>query len=482
MNTQNPLGKNLADLKFSNRLFKSCPFLSARVRPQPLKQPQVLHYNKSLMKRLGLNESLVDSPSFLRFCNGDLEFDGVVFGATVYSGHQFGHYVPQLGDGRALMIGEIESPEGHFEFQLKGSGLTPFSRMGDGRAVVRSSIREYLASAHLKALRVPTTEALSIIKGEDDVYRETVEKGAIVVRVAPSFLRFGHYQFFSRDEENLRALVEFTIDHYFSEYAGHPNRYNLFFQDVIKRTAKLFAEWQAIGFAHGVLNTDNTSIIGLTIDYGPFGFIENLDLDFICNHSDHEGRYSFGNQAPIGLWNLTRLGEALGLLISSEDQARALQTYPGIFHFEYQRIMRAKCGLYKQLPGDEDFLRDTLNMLVKTSFDYTQFFRALCYYKIGETSLKNLPSDPRLSDWLKTYDQRLQREEMNEELRREQLIIINPKFILRNYLAQLVIDNHQKLDDLFNVLSHPFAEWPEFEEWARPTPPEHRSIAVSCSS
>ncbi len=476
------MGKNLADLKFSNRLFKSCPFLGARVRPQPLKHPQVIHYNKDLMQRLGLNLSLIDSPSFLRFCNGDLEFDGVVFGATVYSGHQFGHYIPQLGDGRALMIGEIESPEGHFEFQLKGSGLTPFSRMGDGRAVVRSSIREYLASAHLKALGVPTTEALSVIKGEDDVYRENVEKGAIVVRVAPSFLRFGHFQYFSRDEESLKALVEFTIDHYFSEYSSHPNRYVLFFQDVIKRTAKLFAQWQAIGFAHGVLNTDNTSILGLTIDYGPFGFIENLDLDFICNHSDHEGRYSFGNQAPIGLWNLTRLGEALSLLINSDDQARSLQTYPGLFHFEYQRIMRAKCGLTKQLPGDEDFLRDTLNMLVETNCDYTQFFRSLCYFNLGDQKLKNIPDHAALKDWLVLYEQRLQKEESRNDERKEQLLTINPKFILRNHLAQQVIDDHKKMDDLFKVLSSPYEEWPEFEEWGKPTPPEHRSIAVSCSS
>lgn len=482
MSTLRTMGKKLADFEFSNRLLKECSFLWAKVQPEPLTNPQALHINTDLMNRMGFDDSVKSSPSFLRFCNGDLEFEGVVFASTVYSGHQFGHYVPRLGDGRALIIGEAQTNEGMLEWQLKGSGLTPFSRMGDGKAVVRSSIREYLASAHMHALGIPTTEALSLIKGDDDVIRETVEKGAIIIRTAESFLRFGHFQYFAGEKEKLQTLLEFTIKSYFCEFADHPNRYVLFFQDVIKRTAKLFAHWQAIGFCHGVLNTDNTSILGLTIDYGPYGFIENLDLNHVCNHSDYEGRYSFGNQPAIGLWNLERLGEALQLFISKEDLERTLQTYPKLFQLEYLRLLREKCGLQSSQADDENIMRSLINMLIETKIDYTRFFRSLGTYKKGETSLLNIPQSEKLTEWLKTYSNRLQLESLSEGDRHEILKGTNPKFILRNYLAQMAIENHELLEPLFKVLTNPYEEWPEHEEWAQSTPQVYCNLSVSCSS
>lgn len=480
----------LADLNFTNRLSKSCPHLFLKVQSTPLKNPHLLHLNHALLNQLEIDARESEKSSFIRFLNGDLDFEGILSAATYYSGHQFGYYVPRLGDGRALMLGEVKnSADQYFELQLKGAGPTPFSRMGDGKAVVRSSIREYLASAHLKALGVPTTEALAILHGSDDVYREESEKEAIVLRVSESFLRFGHFQYLdsiARDNSSneLESLLHFTIDHYFSEFADHPNRYVLFFQSVVKKTAKLFARWQSIGFCHGVLNTDNMSILGLTIDYGPYGFIEHLDLDHICNHSDHEGRYSFGNQPPIGLWNLEQLGASLKTFINEEDIKRTLGTYPQIFHLEYRRLLMEKLGLQKNLEDDEGFIRLTLNRLVSTRIDYTQFFRELSHFQTsGQVSFLKTEE---LETFLDLYRKRLEHEETSAEERKSRMLLINPKFILRNYMAQISIENYldrpEILANMFKVLASPFEEWPEFEDWSKNVPEKYRHLTVSCSS
>lgn len=478
------MGKKLADLKYTNRLYDKAPFLFAKVIPTPLKEPKLLHLNSDLFSRMDLDPSLKEAPSFLRFLNGDLDFEGLFFGSSFYSGHQFGHYVPRLGDGRAITLAEIENSAGeHFELQLKGSGLTPFSRMGDGKAVVRSSIREYLASAHLKALSIPTTEALAVISGSDDVYREEIEKSAIVLRVAESFLRFGHFQYFfhTNQKEELKELVDFAITSYFSEYKDHPNRYVLFYQEVVKKTARLFAHWQSVGFCHGVLNTDNMSILGLTLDYGPYGFIDHFDQDHVCNHSDHEGRYSLGNQPGIGMWNLERLGEALSDFVSVEDRKRTLETYPPLFLYEYRRLLLNKCGLYKMHLDDEDLLRSMLNMLVETKIDYTLFFRSLSRYEKGSLKLKDY-SFSELDQWLSRYDERLGIEELQEGDRHKNMLGVNPKFILRNYIAQMAIEDAGLLPSIYQVLTNPFSEWEDFHEWSKPAPVKYKNLSVSCSS
>lgn len=478
------MGKKLADLHFTNRLYDKAPFLFAPVKPTPIKEPKLLHLNADLFERLELDDSLKSAPSFLRFLNGDLEFEGLFFGASFYSGHQFGHYVPRLGDGRAITLAEVKNSHNeHFELQLKGSGLTPFSRMGDGKAVVRSSIREYLASAHLKSLGIPTTEALAVITGSDDVYREEIEKSAVVLRVAESFLRFGHIQYYAhtKQEEELKTLVDFAIKEYFSEYADHPNRYVLFYQEVVKRTARLFARWQSVGFCHGVLNTDNMSLLGLTLDYGPYGFIDHFDQDHVCNHSDHEGRYSLGNQPGIGMWNLERLGEALSLFINEEDRKRTLETYPPLFLYEYRRLLLEKCGLYKMHLDDEDLLKAMLNMLVVTQIDYTVFFRALSRYEKGSLRLREFDIK-ELNEWLIRYDQRLVIEELGEVERHEKMLATNPKFILRNYLAQMAIENPDLVASVYQVVTNPFLEWEEFNEWSKPAPAKYKDLCVSCSS
>ena len=477
----------LGELNFTNRIYQFCPHLFLKVKSSPLNDPVVLHLNLELLNRLGIDEKEIKKSSFTRFLNGDLDFEGLLFVSSYYSGHQFGFYVPRLGDGRAILLGELLNSENeYFELQLKGSGLTPFSRMGDGRAVVRSSIREYLASIHLKALNIPTTQALAIIHGSDDVLREEIEKSAMVLRVSESFLRFGHFQYYAHSGKNgeLENLLSFTINNYFKEFSDHPNRYVLFFQSVVKKTAKLFAAWQSVGFAHGVLNTDNMSILGLTIDFGPFGFIEHLDLDHICNHSDHEGRYSFGNQPPIGLWNLEQLGNSLINFIGQEALERTLKTYPQIFHVEYRRLLKVKLGLYSSLESDEDFLKMTLNMLVSTKIDYTNFFREISHYQTRKSL--PFPESSELTFFLEQYNQRLLAEEEKDAIRQEKMLLINPKFVLRNYLAQIAIDNYlhdpKKMEKIFEILANPYSEWEEFDEWSKPPSSNYKNLKVSCSS
>ncbi len=484
--TLKPLVK-LAELNFTNRIINYSTTLFTKVQSTPLTNPVCLHVNCDLLNFLGIESSEKNKPSFTRFINGDLDFEGPTFVSSSYSGHQFGHYVPRLGDGRAIMLGEIQNQNGDFfELQLKGAGLTPFSRSGDGRAVVRSSVREYLASAHLKALGIPTTEALSLLYGSDDVYREEIEKAAIVLRVSESFLRFGHYQYLAHTDQllELKALVDFTIDHYFAEFKDHPNRYILFFQSVVKNTAKLFAKWQAVGFCHGVLNTDNMSILGLTIDYGPFGFLDSLDQDHICNHSDHEGRYSFGNQPAIGLWNLEQLGEALKSLITDADLKRTLETYSTIFKVEYKRLLKNKLGFNKSVDSDDEFLQMTLNMLAMTQIDYTQFFRELSHYQINKKY--SFASTPEVVNFFTQYEARLALEDSTSIERLTQMLCVNPKFILRNYIAQIAIENYEKspeiLDQIFKVLVSPYEEWPELNHWSFPAPDQYKFMTVSCSS
>jgi uncharacterized protein YdiU (UPF0061 family) len=303
------------------------------------------------------------------------------------------------------------------------------------------------------------------------------------MRVAESFLRFGHFQYYAHTNqfEELKNLITFVIDNYFTNFKGHPNSYILFFQEIVKRTAKLFARWQAVGFCHGVLNTDNLSILGLTLDYGPFGFIENFDQDFVCNHSDHEGRYSLGNQPGIGMWNLKMLGEALATLINEEDRDRTLNSYPQIFSVEYSRLLLEKCGLYKNFKSDDEFLRGMLNMLVDSKLDYTQFFRDLSSYSSG-LPLKNVVIGPSLKLWLEQYETRLGVEETDESERHQKMLAINPKFILRNYIAQIAIDDPSQISEIFKVLTNPFEEWTEYNEWSGPAPAKYKNLSVSCSS
>ncbi len=472
-------------IKFDNTFRTLPPFFYENVVPTPIKNPKLIHRTK-LSDELNLN--LSDS-ELVEWINGQKKLEGEQRIATRYAGHQFGVWAGQLGDGRAISLGEIVNEKGRFEIQTKGSGLTPFSRMGDGKAVVRSSVREYLCSQAMAGLGIPTTDVLALLVGEDDVYREKVEKSAVVARVFPTNIRFGHFEmcFHFNKHEELKALIEYTNKNFFP---GHSLEGMV--QEIVKRTAELMARWQNVGFCHGVMNTDNMSILGITIDYGPFGFLEDTVLNYVCNHSDHRGRYAYNQQPSIGMWNLERLLVCFLNVVPKEKLQEILNEYPRYFEQEYLRLSRLKMGLELNEAGDHELLVEALKMLSSLSIDYTFFWRSLCDYGPGNReSFKALwdyyGNREELNSWLEKYSERLKREGSVQKERSKKMKENNPKYVLKNYIAQEIIEdvemgNSLKLREWLQVFQNPFLEHQDFERYAGPTPPEHKNYEVSCSS
>ncbi|MCW2573953.1 MAG: hypothetical protein JWO88_4011, partial [Frankiales bacterium] len=358
--------------------------------PTPLPSPLLVALNRALTCELGLDADLFASPAGVGAFTGNQPIPGSVPIATVYSGHQFGVWAGQLGDGRAILLGEADTAAGPREFQLKGSGRTPYSRMGDGRAVLRSSVREFLASEAMQGLGIPTTRALMVTGSDAPVRREEIETAAVVTRVAPSFVRFGHFEHFGARGEvaQLRQLADYVIDKFYPEcrhtekFAG--NAYASFLEQVSERTAAMVAQWQAVGFCHGVMNTDNMSILGLTIDYGPFQFLDAFDPGHICNHSDEQGRYAFNKQPNVAYWNLFCLGQALlPLIVEQELALAALESFKAVFPRELQARMRAKLGWSDEREGDRELIEEAFKLLAKDKVDYTIFWRRLSEHVAG---------------------------------------------------------------------------------------------------
>jgi len=421
--------------------------------------------------------------------------------ASVYSGHQFGIWAGQLGDGRALSLGVMHTPSGPQEIQLKGAGKTPYSRMGDGRAVLRSSIREYLCSEAMHGLGIPTTRALALVGSPDRVLREEIETAAVVTRVAPSFLRFGHLQHFAANGQTgaLKTLVDFLIQTQFNGLlqlqAGAP-RYTALLSEITQRTASLLAKWQAVGFCHGVMNTDNMSLLGLTIDYGPFQFLDGFDPAHICNHSDHQGRYAYARQPQVAYWNLYCLGQALLPLIEDQDMAvQALETFKALYPALADREFAQKLGLPTVLAQDHVLIESLLKLLAAEKTDFPIFWRRLSHAvsrlqdqgpALAFEAVKDLFINRHAWEaWLPSYLQRL--EGLNTEQAAATMLKTNPKYVLRNHLgeqaiAQAKIGNFTLVDDLLQVLSSPYDEHPRFEHWAGFPPDWASSISISCSS
>lgn len=420
--------------------------------------------------------------------------------ATVYSGHQFGVWAGQLGDGRALWLGERDTPGGPMELQLKGAGMTPYSRMGDGRAVLRSSIREFLCSEAMAGLGVPTTRALCITGSPLPVRRETIETAAVVTRVAPSFIRFGHFEHFAhtaRDPAALQRLTDFVIDRYYPACREHERPVLALLEAVALRTAELMAHWQAVGFCHGVMNTDNMSILGLTIDYGPFGFLDVFDPGHICNHSDHQGRYAYARQPNVGFWNLHALAQGLVSLVGENDEAadeaiEALEPYKDRFAQSLHARMSAKLGLAESRDGDPALIESLLQRMAADRADFTITFRRLAGFSSAEgarnDALRDLFIDREAFDaWAKTYAERLRAEHSDDAERALRMNCVNPKYILRNHLAEAAIQAAREGDftethRLQELLSRPFDEQPAHEAYAGFPPEWAQSIEVSCSS
>lgn len=478
----------LKDQFHFSQSFKNLPRETyEEVGPTPIRNPRLIHFTK-LKNTLGLDE--LSDDELVSWLNGTQKLDGDQRISTRYAGHQFGVWAGQLGDGRAISLGEIMTPLGdRLEIQTKGSGLTPFSRMGDGKAVIRSSVREYLCSEAMYGLNIPTTRVLALMTGEDDVQRETVEKSALIARVFPSNLRFGHFEMFfhSDQQEILKALITYSREYFFNNVKTEE-----MLQMVVERTAKLMAQWQSVGFCHGVMNTDNMSILGITIDYGPFGFLEDTILNYVCNHSDHHGRYAYNQQPSVAMWNLERFLICFKDELPLETLRGILNSYPDIFEKEYLNLSRQKLGLLQEENSDYALFAELLKNLHGTSMDYTFFFRQLSSYRSGEKeSLKEIwdyyGNREEIIQWLGKYNDRLKQENSQDEERHKRMKAVNPKYVLKNYIAQEVIEDvekgsSEKLEKWREVFYHPYDEHPNFEEYSKPTKPELKNIEVSCSS
>ena len=487
---------SLDNLPFSNSFTALPPVFYSRVAPTPFEtEPTLMHFNAQAAALLDLDPSVQHDPRFVEVFSGKHRLPGMDPIAMLYAGHQFGHYVPQLGDGRAILLGETANRRGEkWELQLKGSGQTPYSRAGDGRAVLRSSIREYLCSEAMHGLGIPTTRALCLIGSRDEVYRERIETGAMLTRLAPTHVRFGSFEvFYYRDQhDHTRMLAEHVIAQHFPELADQPDRILRLLQTVVTRTAQLLAQWQAAGFAHGVMNSDNMSILGLTLDYGPFGFLQAYNPGFICNHSDYQGRYAFDQQPNIGLFNLSCLAQALLPFMEVDAAKAALEAYWPQFTEHYHRRMAEKIGLGHAVPQALPLLEELLAQMQASQVDYTLLFRALA--DVEHDSVQAVPElrdrfvdRERFDRWLADYRAQLRTQARADDTRRQAMRRSNPKFILRNHLAQLAIEkaeqgDYSEIDRLLVVLQAPFAEHPDFAHYAEAPPAWADHIQVSCSS
>lgn len=478
--------------QFDNSYYTQLPGFYTALAPTPLKNARLLYHSQPLARELGLAESEFSAEKSPQWA-GETLLPGMQPLAQVYSGHQFGVWAGQLGDGRGILLGEQILPDGRrMDWHLKGAGLTPYSRMGDGRAVLRSVIREFLASEALHHLGIPTTRALTVVTSEQPVFRERPERGAMLMRMAESHVRFGHFEhfYYRKQPQQVKQLADYVIAHHWPQLAGAADPYPAWFTDVVERTARLIAQWQCIGFAHGVMNTDNMSILGITIDYGPYGFLDDYRPDYICNHSDHQGRYAFDNQPAVALWNLHRLAQALSGLMSTEQLQTALSAYEPALMRAYGTQMRAKLGFFTESKQDNDLLTGLLGLMAQEGRDYTRTFYLLSEVQQGQAQspLRDEFIDRAAFDgWYQRYRQRLQQEGVSDAERRRAMKAANPKLILRNYLAQQAIDAAEQDDAsvlarLHQALLAPFADDPQYDDLAALPPEWGKRLEVSCSS
>ncbi len=490
-----------AALRFDNAYARLPAAFHTRLEPHPLPAPYLVGASADAAALIGLDPSAFANAAFVEAFAGNLVLPGSEPLAAVYSGHQFGVWAGQLGDGRAHLLGAVAGPQGRMEIQLKGSGRTPYSRMGDGRAVLRSSIREFLCSEAMAGLNIPTTRALCVVGSDQPVLREGVETAAVVTRLAPSFVRFGSFEHWAARERTteLRRLADHVIDDYLPELRDRTTPYEALLREASIRTARLMAQWQAIGFMHGVMNTDNMSILGLTLDYGPFGFMEAFDAAHICNHSDPEGRYAYARQPEVAHWNLYALGQALLPLIGAVDEVRAAidETYASTFTDAYFAAMRAKLGLHQAHADDPDLFDAMLTLLQAQRPDYTLFFRGLCDLPAQIDEARRAAADAPVRDlfidrsaadaWLAQWRSRLQREPMPDARRQAAMRAANPRYVLRNWMAESAIrrareHDFSEVDAVLRCLRRPYDEQPEFAHYAALPPDWANGLEVSCSS
>jgi uncharacterized protein YdiU (UPF0061 family) len=475
--------------------------LYARLDPTPVAAPRLVRVNAGLAESLGLDPEELASPEGVEVLAGNCVPETAAPVALAYAGHQFGHFVPQLGDGRAILLGEVVGPDGaRRDIQLKGSGRTPFSRDGDGRAALGPVLREYIVSEAMAALGVPTTRALAAVTTGEPVRRETMLPGAVLTRVAGSHIRVGTFQYLAArgDTEALRLLADYVIARHYPECTAAENAYRALLEAVVTRQADLIARWMLIGFIHGVMNTDNTSIAGETIDYGPCAFMDAYDSATVFSSIDHAGRYAYGNQPGIAQWNLARFAETLlPLLAEDRDQAvaaarEALGSFAPSFQGAYLSGLQRKIGLATEREDDAALAQDLLECMAKNGADFTLTFRRLCDAAVdpeGNGAARVLFADPTSYDaWAARWRQRLNEDKADPDARCATMRAVNPAFIPRNHIVEAALDaavareDFAPFEELLEVLSRPYEERPGCERYAAPPAPEERVQQTFCGT
>ncbi|KAL0490672.1 UPF0061 [Acrasis kona] len=497
----------LDKLRFDNTYSNLPSKFFSKLPPTPVNAPYLISYNPKVGELLDIDSSTVNTKEAAEYFSGNKLLPGSNPLAMLYSGHQFGYYVQQLGDGRAILLGQVRNHQDQlWDLHIKGGGPTPYSRGGDGRAVLRSTIREYLGSEAVHYLGIPTTRGLCITGTKDEVYRESIETGAMLIRVAQSHVRFGSFEvfFYRKQHENLKILADYVMNEHFKEIPK--GNYAAFYSEVVKRTATMIAKWMSVGYENGVMNTDNMSILGLTIDYGPFGFVERYDPDWVVNHSDDMGRYALSNQPAIGEWNLKRLAIALSGIDQfnstyTEELQDALLHYQPTYEEHYDMLMNKKLGLQEVKEGDQTLTKDLLKILsLNGGIDFTNFYRGLSNIDHSqpvnaENYIKTLTQDEshlqKLQEWMGKYTSRLSQqlsltdENQTKELK-ERMLKVNPKFIPRAHVMQTAIvaaqqDDFSIVNTLLNLYQNPFDEHPGNEKYTKEAP-RGFSNCLTCSS
>ena len=475
------------ELEFQNKYLDLDDEFYDLSKATPLDEPYLISFNPKVAKLIDLDKTSGNDALFVELLNGTFVPKTAKTYAMCYAGHQFGNYAVRLGDGRAINFGSIKG----WNLQTKGSGETFYSRSADGRSALPSSIREYLMSEAMHHLGVPTTRALGIIGSKTKLLRNGIEYGAIVMRMSPSWVRFGTFQYFAyfKKHEELKALADYVIAESYPHLKELEDKYFKLYSEVVNATAKLIASWQGLGFCHGVMNTDNMSIAGLTIDYGPFSMLDDFDFGFVCNSTDKAGRYSYAEQPNISYWNLTKLAVAFVPLVEKKRMERKLEEYgESIYPNAYLKVMRKKLGLELELDTDANLIEELICTLQDAQIDHTNFFRTLSHYDGEMMPLFELAMNPVvIESWLKLYDKRLLKESLTHVERQEQMLKTNPKYVLKNYMLQEAIDlakrgDFSRVETLLYVAEHPFDELPEYEYLAVETPEGFKNVTLSCSS
>jgi hypothetical protein len=485
----------ITELRFDNAYARLPESFRVPVAPKPLADARLVHFNTDVARLLDLDPAESRRADIAEYLSGNLPLPGAEPVAQRYAGHQFGQYVPELGDGRAILLGEVLNDSGaRWDLHLKGGGPTPFSRGFDGRSVLRSAIREYLCGEALHALRVPTTRALCVVAGSEPVQREALERAATIIRVAPSHVRFGTFESFAwrRQPEELRRLADHVVETHFPEFAELPDRHARLLEEVSVRTARLMAAWQAVGFVHGVMNTDNMSVLGLTLDYGPFAFMEGFIPGFAPNHSDPWGRYAYAQQPAVGEWNVGMLANAMASLMERERAQAALDGFAPAYEAAYAARMRTKLGLRDARPADADLLDGLLALFAGDRADWTLAWRALGGVTVAGASdsraFAALFTRREACDaWLAAYRARLASEGGDDAERRARMDRVNPQYVLRTHLAQRAIeaaerDDFTEVERLFRLLQRPFEVQAGADDYALPATDGAAAASLSCSS